>query len=102
MELADLDSRRIHQAFSPAREILDPNLFVGRHEEIQRAINALLNPGSFLAIFGLRGVGKSSIAHQIKLIAQGNKTLPLALRLGRSLPKKDLDFVVHYYKAMVS
>jgi len=95
----EIDTRRIHSAFSPAREILDPKLFVGRNEEVSKAIHALLNPGSFIAITGLRGVGKSSFAHQIKLIAEGDKTLAMALKLERSLPKKDFNFIVHYYKS---
>ena len=99
MDITDLDTRRIHSAFSPAKEIQDPKQFVGRSDEIRKAINALLNPGSFLAIFGLRGVGKSSIAYQIKLIAEGDKTLANALRLDRLLPKRDFNFIVHYYKS---
>ena len=95
----EIDTRRIHSAFSPAREILDPKLFVGRSEEVRKAIHALLNPGSFIAITGLRGVGKSSFAHQIKLIAEGDKTLALALNLERALPNKDFNFIVHYYKS---
>lgn len=99
MDISELDTRRIHSAFSPAKEIQDPKQFVGRSDEIRKAINALLNPGSFLAIFGLRGVGKSSIAYQIKLIAEGDKTLANALRLERLLPKMDFNFIVHYYKS---
>ncbi len=101
MNNSRLDTRMIHSAFSPAREIKDPQLFVGRSEEIRKSINALLNPGSFLAIFGLRGVGKSSIAHQIKLIAEGDKTLPNALRLEKLLPRRDFNFIVHYYNSSV-
>lgn len=99
MDISELDTRKIHSAFSPAREILDPKLFVGRAIEIRKAINALLNPGSFLAVFGLRGVGKSSVAHQIKLIAEGDKILAHALGLQKALPKKDFNFIVHYYKS---
>ena len=95
----EIDTRRIHSAFSPAREIFDPKLFVGRSDEVRKAIHALLNPGSFIAVTGLRGVGKSSFAHQIKLIAEGVKTLPLALNLERTLPKNDFKFIVHYYKS---
>lgn len=93
--MPNIDARRIHDAFSPSKEILDPKYFVGRSDEIRKAINALLNAGSFIAIFGLRGVGKSSIANQIKLIAEGNKTLPISLGLSRSLPIKSFDFIVH-------
>jgi hypothetical protein len=97
MDINNLDVKRIHTAFSPAQEITDPKQFVGRSEEIKNAINALLNPGSFIAIFGLRGVGKSSIGYQIKLIAEGNKTLPSSLGLERNLPKSGFDYIVHYY-----
>lgn len=97
MDITELDTRQIHSAFSPAREILDPKLFVGRSAEIRKSINALINPGSFLAIFGLRGVGKSSVAHQ--LIAEGDKTLPHSLGLEKTLPRRDFDFIVLYYKS---
>lgn len=97
MDINKLDVKRIHNAFSPAQEITDPKQFVGRTDEIRNSINALLNPGSFIALFGLRGVGKSSIGRQIKLIAEGDKTLPSALGLERSLPKSGFNFIVHYY-----
>lgn len=71
MRFESLDIGKIQTAFSPAREIEDPKLFVGRGEEIKNAILAIQNPGGFIAIFGLRGVGKSSIANQLKLIAEG-------------------------------
>ena len=32
-----------------------------------------MNRGGFVSIYGLRGVGKSSIAWQLKLIAEGDK-----------------------------
>lgn len=99
MDISELDTRKIHSAFSPANEISDPKLFVGRSLEIKKAIHALLNPGSFLAVFGLRGVGKSSIGHQIKLIAEGDGTLPSSLGLEKFLPKKKFNFIVHYYKS---
>lgn len=95
--MSNLDTRSIHAAFSPSKEIHDPKFFVGRADEIKKAINALLNPGSFLAIFGLRGVGKSSIAHQIKLIAEGNQTLPISLGLEKTLPSKPFNYIVHRY-----
>jgi len=97
--MKDVDTRLIHSAFSPAQEIVDPRQFVGRESEIRKAINALLNAGSFLAIFGLRGVGKSSVGHQIKLIAEGDSTLPQALGIERLLPKKNFNYIVHYYKS---
>ncbi|HEV8084807.1 MAG TPA: hypothetical protein VGP55_16485 [Chitinophagaceae bacterium] len=70
-----MDIQKIQNAFSPSREITDPDFFVGRYEEMKSSVLALSEKGSFIAIHGLRGVGKSSIAKQIKLIAEGDKTL---------------------------
>src|SRR5438105_3453848 len=98
MELRNLDIDRIYKAFSPAKEIQDPRLFAGRRDEIRDGIMALLNRGGFLAIFGLRDGGKSSIALQIKNIASGDKTLANILRIDKLLPKRGFDYIVHYYK----
>ena len=99
MELKDLDIDRIYRAFSPAKEISDPNLFAGRKEEIRAGISALHNRGGFLAIFGLRGVGKSSVALQIKNIAEGNTTLTNMMAMRKLLPKRGFNFIVHYYRS---
>jgi len=60
MEVSRLDVESVHRAFSPAHEIQDPERFVGRPEEINAGIAALMNRGGFMVVFGLRGVGKSS------------------------------------------
>lgn len=57
-----MDINRIQSAFFPSKEITDPDFFVGRNNEIKNLILALSEQGSFIAIHGLRGVGKSSIA----------------------------------------
>ncbi|MFY0544999.1 hypothetical protein [Brevibacillus sp. H7] len=88
----------IKAAFSPAREILDPSKFVGRREQIKDAMVSLTNEGSFMAIYGLRGVGKSSIASQIKLIAEGKTELPNILNLTQYIPSKGFDFITIYTK----
>jgi hypothetical protein len=90
-----LDITDINDAFSPTHEINDPNKFIGRYEEIDSLILGLSTESSFLSIFGLRGIGKSSIAKQIKLIAEGDKTLPKELGLDYLLPKKGFNFMVH-------
>lgn len=95
----EIDILKIQNAFSPAREITDPSLFVGRREEIKNAMLALQNPGGFMAIFGLRGVGKSSIAYQIKLIAEGDETLVKPLNLWPYVPKKKFNTIVCYYRS---
>ncbi len=99
MKLKDLDIDRISRAFSPAKEIEDPQFFAGRKAEVQAGIRSLLNRGGFLAIFGLRGVGKSSIALQMKRIAEGDAELVKMLYLDKMLPKKGFNFIVQYYKS---
>lgn len=99
MDLQALDVDRIYKAFSPAKEISDPHLFAGRRDEIRAGILGLLNRGGFLTFYGLRGVGKSSIALQIKKIAEGDLTLPRMLGLSSILPKRGFDFIVHYYSS---
>lgn len=91
-----MDIEKIQNAFSPSREINSPEFFVGRHEEVKNSILALSDKGSFLAVHGLRGVGKSSIAKQIILIAEGNKVLAKALNLERFIPSKGLDYLTLY------
>lgn len=63
--------KSIDVAFLPAKEIDVPELFSGRREEIIKGILALRSEGASLCIFGNRGVGKTSIARQLRLIAQG-------------------------------
>lgn len=93
---SSLDPRRVHEAFSPAFEIHNPNLFVGRRDQIAAGIDALLNPGGFLAVYGLRGVGKSSISYQLKLIAEGEPYLAKRLGLADHLPRRGFRYIVHY------
>jgi len=98
MSVYKLDIQKIQTAFSPAQEIETPDLFVGRREEIVKGTLALSNQGGFLCIFGLRGVGKSSLASQLKLIAEGNKELPNMLSLQRFLPAGGLNYLVQYVR----
>lgn len=87
---------KIQTAFFPSKEITDPDFFVGRKEEVKNSILALSEGGSFIAVHGLRGVGKSSISQQIKLIAMGNERLPKMLKIERYLPKKGFNYLTHY------
>lgn len=84
---------RINTAFFPSKEITDPEFFVGRKDEIKDSIIALSDPGSFLSFYGLRGVGKSSVVNQVKLIAEGNTQLPKRLKIERYLPQKGFNYL---------
>ncbi|MEM9674674.1 MAG: hypothetical protein AAF992_18920, partial [Bacteroidota bacterium] len=87
---------KIQSAFFPSKEITDPDFFVGRKEEIKNSILALSEGGSFIAVHGLRGVGKSSISQQIKLIAEGNDRLPKMFKIERYLPNRGFKYLTHY------
>lgn len=63
--------RAIDQAFFPAKEIEIPELFSGRKDEIIQGLHALRSDGASLCIYGDRGVGKTSVAKQLRLVAAG-------------------------------
>lgn len=97
-----MDITRIQMAFSPANAITDPELFVGRRDEVLNGMRALTNPGSFLAIYGLRGVGKTSMAQQLQLIAEGHETLPQVLHLEKYAPRRGFRFLTQYIRCDTS
>lgn len=87
---------QIKNAFFPASEITDPEFFVGRKDEVKESLLGLNEESSFLAIYGLRGVGKSSIAQQIKNVSQGDKTLIRMHDLEKFLPRKGFNYLTHF------
>ncbi len=91
----DLVIEDIQNAFTPKREIKEPKHFIGRFEEIRSSLNFLNTEGSFLMIYGLRGLGKSSLANQVKIIAEGNDTLLKLCKLDKFIPKKGFNYIVH-------
>lgn len=62
-------------AFTPAQVIDDPERFAGRQRELQELAEALEIPGGHIMVYGNRGIGKSSLAQQMMLMAQGHATL---------------------------
>jgi Cdc6-like AAA superfamily ATPase len=66
---------RLANAFHPGAEIDDPDSFAGRSYEIEEVAKALNTEGSCPIIYGDRGLGKSSLALQTWLIAQGDDRL---------------------------
>jgi Cdc6-like AAA superfamily ATPase len=49
-------------ALTPARPVNDRELFAGRQEQMVRVVDTFSAPGEHAAIFGERGVGKTSLA----------------------------------------
>lgn len=58
--------------FTPATEVQDINRFAGRQTELRSLAQALESEGVQIVIYGNRGVGKSSIARLLGLMANGN------------------------------
>lgn len=65
----------ILNAFTPAHEVTDPAKFAGRTAQMKELADALRVEGSVPIIYGDRGLGKSSAAVQVQLIALGDGSL---------------------------
>jgi Cdc6-like AAA superfamily ATPase len=77
--------------------ITDPHRFVGRADLIQESINALNSSLGLIAIYGKRGVGKSSLMRQIQALANGNYELVRKAGLNHLLPPKPRKYYTVYY-----
>lgn len=53
----------VARAFSPSAPIDKARLFAGRIEQVKEVINAVIQRGQHVIIFGERGVGKTSLAN---------------------------------------
>lgn len=84
---------QVLNAFQPAKEITDPRKFSGRKDQIERGTDLLIS-GDHAFIYGARGIGKSSIARQLKIIAEGNPQLLKALESSHS--EEHLDYATCY------
>jgi hypothetical protein len=54
---------RVAQAFTPSAPIDDLELFAGRLQQVQTVVNAVVQKGQHVALYGERGVGKTSLAN---------------------------------------
>lgn len=77
--------------------IKDPNRFVGRTELIRKCVHGLNSPVSLLAIYGKRGVGKSSLLRQIQQLALGDYMLVKRAGLAHEIPAKPRTYLTVYY-----
>lgn len=77
--------------------IKDPKRFVGRTDLIRKCIQGLNSPVSLLAIYGKRGVGKSSLLRQIQQLALGDYSLVRQAGLTHEIPQKPRKFLTVYY-----
>jgi Cdc6-like AAA superfamily ATPase len=83
----------IENAFQPAREIDTAERFAGRQGAVSDAYYALVGEGTNIAVVGNRGIGKSSLARQIGIIAKGDNSLLERLELPHD---RKLDFLTVY------
>jgi hypothetical protein len=83
-------------AFQPATELDDPDRFAGRSMQVRMLADALHSTGSVPLIFGDRGLGKSSLALQLRLIAMGNVELLTQFKAERLALPADRHFLVFY------
>lgn len=83
-----IDRGVLLNAFQPASELGDPERFAGRAKQVRELANALHTIGATPLIYGDRGLGKSSLAVQLQLIAMGNPELLHELNFERlALPQ---------------
>ncbi|MBD5780828.1 hypothetical protein IEN85_15110 [Pelagicoccus sp. NFK12] len=85
---------QIENAFSPAKEIDDPQRFAGRKKFVEDSYYALISEGTNIAVIGNRGIGKTSLARQIINIATGRNELLKKIKIETD---QDLDFLSIYY-----
>lgn len=77
--------------------IRDPRRFVGRTELIQNCMNALAAREGVIAVYGKRGVGKSSLVRQIQQMANGNYDIAQKAGLAHLVPAKPRRYYTVYY-----
>lgn len=53
----------VGQIFNPSAPVLTQSLFAGRERQLMTTINAISARGQHVAIYGERGVGKTSLAN---------------------------------------
>jgi Cdc6-like AAA superfamily ATPase len=78
-------------------EIRDARRFVGRSNLIRDCIKALNSPHGLLAVYGRRGVGKSSLLRQIQNMANGDYTIASKAGLYHLVPSKPRRYYTVYY-----
>jgi 3',5'-cyclic AMP phosphodiesterase CpdA/AAA+ ATPase superfamily predicted ATPase len=86
--------RNILDAFQPAKEISDPQRFSGRKKQLDQGAELLLS-SDHIFIHGNRGIGKSSLARQLAIIASGNNELLTSI--GSDLADESFDYVTCFF-----
>jgi hypothetical protein len=77
--------------------IRDPTRFVGRSQLIADCIRAINSPLGLIAIYGRRGVGKSSLLRQIQQLSLGDYTLANHAGVSHLVPEKPRKYLTVFY-----
>lgn len=77
--------------------IRDPDRFVGRTSLIRKSISAVNAATGLVAVFGKRGVGKSSLLRQLQQMALGDYTLARRGGLSNEIPMRPRTYLTVYY-----
>jgi len=77
--------------------IRDARRFVGRTNIIKDCINALNASTGLIAVYGKRGVGKSSLLRQLQQMALGEYTLAKRGGLSHLIPERPRTYLTVYY-----
>ncbi len=78
--------------------IKDPKRFVGRHGMLRSCIRAINNPVGLIAVYGKRGVGKSSLLRQVQQMALGDYSLAKLTGLQSEIPERPRTYLTVYYQ----
>jgi len=72
----------VSHAFTPAAPVDDTSLFADRPRQVMRCLDALFQRGLHIALYGERGVGKTSLANVLPKLIRGGQLPSLdALRV---------------------
>lgn len=77
--------------------VREPKRFVGRTELIKNCMNSLNSVTGLIAVFGKRGVGKSSLLRQLQQMALGDYTLAKQAGVAHLIPERPRQYVTAYY-----
>jgi Cdc6-like AAA superfamily ATPase len=78
--------------------IKDPKRFVGRTNLIENCIKGINSSHGLIAVYGKRGVGKSSLLRQIQQMALGDYLLAKNSGLGQVIPEHSRKYLTVYYQ----
>lgn len=77
--------------------IRDPARFVGRTDLLSDCIRALNSPLGLIAIYGKRGVGKSSLLRQVQQMSLGDYELATKAGLKNLVPDRPRTYLTVFY-----